>query len=145
MKNFLLLLVITILAACQNCEDDDGSTTLVDCDLNTIVSTVAFQNSISSPVSISFHTITENCLALDYTASGCDGSSWEVLLIASEDILEANPPQRNLKFILNNQEICTAVIQQEMTFDITNLQVANNNTVLLNIDGITEPILYEYQ
>ena len=58
--------------------------------------------------------------------------------------LEANPPQCNLKFILTNQELCTAVIQQEMTFDITNLQVANNNSVLLNIDEITEPILYEY-
>jgi len=144
MKNFLLLLVITILAACQNCEDDDGSTTLVDCDLNTIVSSLAYQNSTSDPVAISFNAITEDCLALDYTASGCDGSSWEVELVASEDILEANPPQRNLKFILNNQELCTAVIQKEMTFDITNLQVANNNSVLLNIDEITEPILYEY-
>lgn len=110
MKKLLLLLLITMLAACQDCEDDSGSINLLDCNLNTTVSSLAFQNSISSPVSISFHTITENCLALDYTASGCDGSSWEVLLIASEDILEANPPQRNLKFILNNQEICTAVI-----------------------------------
>tara|TARA_B100001146_G_scaffold127303_1_gene111686 strand:+ start:130 stop:534 length:405 start_codon:yes stop_codon:yes gene_type:complete len=134
-----------MFAACQNCEDDDGSTTLVDCNLNTTVSSLAYQNTTSSPVTISFYEITENCLALDYTASGCDGSSWEVLLIASEDILEANQPQRNLKFILNNQEICTAVIQQEMTFDITNLQVANNNSVLLSINGITEPILYEYQ
>ena len=31
-----------------------------------------------------------------------------------------------------------------MTFDIANLQVVNNNAVLLNIDEITEPILYEY-
>ena len=144
MKKSLLLLIIIMFAACQNCEDDSGSINLLDCNLNTTVSSLAFQNSISSPVSISFHTITENCLALDYTASACDGSSWEVELIASEDILEANPPQRNLKFILTNQELCTAVIQQEMTFDITNLQVANNNSVLLNIDGITEPILYEY-
>ena len=144
MKKSLLLLIIIMFAACQNCEDDSGSINLLDCNLNTTVSSLAYQNSISSPVSISFHTITENCLALDYTASACDGSSWEVELIASEDILEANPPQRNLKFILTNQELCTAVIQQEMTFDITNLQVANNNSVLLNIDEITEPILYEY-
>ena len=144
MKKSLLLLIIIMFAACQDCEDDSGSINLLDCNLNTTVSSLAFQNSISSPVSISFHTITENCLALDYTASACDGSSWEVELIASEDILEANPPQRNLKFILTNQELCTAVIQQEMTFDITNLQVANNNSVLLNIDEITEPILYEY-
>ena len=144
MKKSLLLLIIIMFAACQDCEDDSGSINLLDCNLNTTVSSLAFQNSISSPVSISFHTITENCLALDYNASGCDGSSWEVELIASEDILEANPPQRNLKFILTNQELCTAVIQQEMTFDITNLQVANNNSVLLNIDEITEPILYEY-
>ncbi|WP_304139552.1 hypothetical protein [Mesonia mobilis] len=144
MKKSLLLLIIIMFAACQDCEDDSGSINLLDCNLNTTVSSLAYQNSISSPVSISFHTITENCLALDYNASGCDGSSWEVELIASEDILEANPPQRNLKLILINQELCTAVIQQEMTFDITNLQVANNNSVLLNIDEITEPILYEY-
>ena len=144
MKKLLLLLLITMLAACQDCEDDSGSINLLDCNLNTTVSTLAYQNSTSSPVTISYNAITENCLALDYTASGCDGSSWEVELIASEDILEANPPQRNLKFILTNQELCTAVIQQEMSFDITNLQVANNNSVLLNIDEITEPILYEY-
>ena len=144
MKKSLLLLIIIMFAACQDCEDDSGSINLLDCNLNTTVSTLAYQNSTSSPVTISFHEITENCLALDYTASACDGSSWEVELIASEDILEANPPQCNLKFILTNQELCTAVIQQEMTFDITNLQVANNNSVLLNIDEITEPILYEY-
>ena len=144
MKKSLLLLIIIMFAACQDCEDDSGSINLLDCNLNTTVSTLAYQNTTSSPVTISFHEITENCLALDYTASACDGSSWEVELIASEDILEATPPKRNLKFILNNQEVCTAVIQKEMTFDITNLQVANNNSVLLNIDEITEPILYEY-
>ena len=133
-----------MLAACQDCEDDSGSINLLDCNINTTVSSLAYQNSTSDPVAISFHAITENCLALDYTASGCDGSFWEVELIASEDILEANQPKRNLKFILTNQEVCTAVIQQEITFDITNLQVANNNSVLLSIDGITEPILYEY-
>ena len=144
MKKLLLLLVITMVAACQDCEDDSSSINLLDCNINTTVSSLAYQNSTSDPVAISFHAITENCLALDYNASGCDGSAWEVELIASEDILEANPPQRNLKFILTNQELCTAVIQQEMTFDITNLQVANNNSVLLSIVGITEPILYEY-
>ncbi len=82
MKKSLLLLIIIMFAACQNCEDDSGSINLLDCNLNTTVSSLAFQNSISSPVSISFHTITENCLALDYTASACDGSSWEVELIA---------------------------------------------------------------
>ena len=63
--------------------------------------------------------------------------------IDSEAILESNPPQRNLRLSLKNDELCQAFITKEITFDIDILQVDGNN-VLLNLINSGDQILYEY-
>ena len=68
---------------------------------------------------------------------------WELKLIDSEDILESNPPQRNLRLSLKNEESCLAYITKELTFDISNLQV-NGNKVQLNLTNSDKNILYKY-
>jgi hypothetical protein len=64
-------------------------------------------------------------------------------LIDSEAILESNPPQRNLRLSLKNEESCEAIINKEVSFDISKLQV-DGKKVLLNIFNSSGQILYEY-
>ena len=87
--------------------------------------------------------ITENCLKINFSSSGCSGDTWELKLIDSEDILESNPVQRNLRLSLKNEELCLAFITKELSFDISNLQV-DGNQVQLNITNSDDEILYEY-
>ena len=82
-------------------------------------------------------------MKINFSSSGCGGETWEIKLIDSEDIMESNPPQRNLRLSLKNEEVCLAIVTKELTFDISNLQVGGNR-VQLNITNSEETILYEY-
>ena len=82
-------------------------------------------------------------MKINFSSSGCNGDTWELKLIDSEDILESNPPQRNLRLSLKNEESCLAYITKELTFDISNLQV-NGNKVQLNLTNSDKNILYKY-
>ena len=141
MKNILILLLIamTILS----CSNDDDNVNPSNCDLTTLISASEYTSAPSDQVTINSITIANNCLKIDFGASGCDGNTWELKLIDSESVFESNPPQRNLRLSLKNEEACQAFITQELDFDILNLQVEGNQ-VLLNITNSDQTVLYEY-
>lgn len=139
MKKILTLAIIGI--AVLSCSDNDDST---NCDFETLVSAEQYENAPSDQLSITGLEINGNCLKIKFSASGCDGNSWNVKLIDSEQILESNPIQRNLRLSLENNELCAAVPSKTLTFDISELQVLNNNKVYLNITNSVDQILYEY-
>ena len=139
MKKILTLAIIGI--AVLNCSDNDDST---NCDFETLVSAEQYENAPSDQLSITGLEINGNCLKIKFSASGCDGNSWNVKLIDSEQILESNPIQRNLRLSLENNEDCTAAPSKTLTFDITELQILDDNQVYLNITNSVDQILYEY-
>ena len=128
-KFIILLLFCTLLMNFQ-CDDDDVVQTSL-CDDTVLLDNSAYQTS-------------EDCLKVNISSSGCDGSTWELTLIDSEDIAESMPPQRYLKLILVNNEACLAVFNKEQSFDISTLRIEGINEVLLNIEDFPEPILYSY-
>ena len=138
-ENILLtLVIIAFISSCNNSEN--ASTT---CDKIVIISASEYENAPNDEITINHLSINGDCLKINFSASGCSGDSWEVKLIDSEDILESNPPQRNLRLSLKNEELCEAFITKELTFDIRNLQT-NGNQVLLNITNSDQQILYKY-
>lgn len=138
-KNILVgLVVIFGIVACHN--DDDNRT---NCDQITIVNAKEYKNAPNHLLTINSLEINDDCLKVNFSSSGCDGHSWEIKLIDSEDVLKSLPPQRNLRLSLKNIELCQAVIAKELTFDINNLRVEGNE-VLLNITNSNDQILYKY-
>lgn len=85
-------------------------------------------------------------MIINFSASGCDGNSWELVLIDADEILESLPLQRRLRLSLNNQELCLAVIDQELSFDISNIQLDESGEIELNFNNNTtdSSILYQY-
>jgi hypothetical protein len=71
-------------------------------------------------------------------------NSWILKLVAREEIIYSDPPQRDLKLSFQNNEVCTAVISKEFSFDLTTLEVNGTNKVFLNIVNAGEQISYEY-
>lgn len=144
MKNIVALIFFMTLAL-GACSNDDGriNPNNSTCDFGTIVSSVEYRDAPLDYLVINSLEIMDDCLVVVFSASGCDGNTWEVKLVDSEEIFESNPPQRNLKLFLKNQEDCEAFITKEMSFDISNLQV-DGNQVRLNITNAEENILYEY-
>lgn len=139
-----ILIIILFGATILSCSNDDNSENSNGCDLETIVSAEEYANAPSDQLSVNSLEINGNCLKINFSASGCDGNSWEVKLIDSEQILESSPAQRILRLSLNNNEDCTAVLSKTLTFDISELQINNSNSVYLNIKNSDDKILYEY-
>lgn len=140
MKKILTLILIGI--AILSCSNDDNANQN-NCDFKTIISGEQYVNAPDNQLVINSLDINDNCLKINFSSAGCEGNTWELKLIDSGDVMESNPPQRNLRLSLKNEELCEAYITKELTFDITNLKV-NGNKVQLNIINSDENILYEY-
>lgn len=144
MKKLLTLIFIGItILSCSDCPDDDDISNSNNCEFETISSAEQYQNAPSDALDINSLEINGNCLEINFRAGGCDGDTWELKLIDSEEVFESDPPQRNLRLSLKNEELCEVYIERELTFDISNLQV-NGNRVQLNITNSDDEILYEY-
>ena len=147
MKNLFFIVIalfaIGIFTAC----DDEQDEVLFPCSQQTVISATEYQTATSDPVSIDSLGITGNCLAITFSSGGCDGDTWQVRLVDSGSIAESLPPQRSLKLLLENQEVCLAMVTKTMVFDIHELEAEGEVSMLLNIidsDGENSQILYEY-
>lgn len=141
MKQIFSLLLIVLFAL--GCSSDDDCINQSDCDYQVIVDEQQYANVAISPLTIISLELIDDCLTINFGASGCDGNTWNPQLIDAGIILESLPPQRNLKFAIHNLELCDAYITKEISFDVSNLQV-DNSSVLLNITNEDESILYTY-
>jgi hypothetical protein len=140
MKNLYLLALISILLlSCSDGDDPDPS----GCDLGTVISQERYRNAPSDELTINSLEIEGDCLKISFSASGCDGESWKIVLVDSGSVLESDPPQRNLRLSLENKELCDAFITRELSFNIEKLRVEGGR-VELNLINSGDQILYEY-
>jgi hypothetical protein len=125
------------------CDEDD----IIDapCDQTVVVDNGFYQSAESGDYNLINTEINDNCLTIQISASGCDGTSWSMVLVDSGDVAESSPEQRFLKLVFTNNETCLAVFEQERTFDIRPLQIDGSNEIILNIEDFPEPITYTYQ
>jgi hypothetical protein len=133
------VLVLMLIVSCNKNEDNNEES----CDETVIISNSQFNNSDSNIFDINDIAIMDDCLIANISASGCDGGTWVLKLIDSDEILESDPPQRTLRLTLLNQEACLAFITREISFNISSLQV-DGGQVQLNLLNSGESYLYTY-
>lgn len=152
MKNILTLtLFLFLIFGCSKDDSNDtktntnnpSSSAVTSCDFKAVISPKEFKEAPAFPLTIQSLNIEGDCLKIQFSASGCDGESWEVKLIDSGTILDSDPAQRGLRLSLENKEICQAVISKEVSFDISNLKDGGNQ-ILLNFSQSGKSILYKY-
>ena len=119
------------------CQNDQSN-----CDQDVIISQTEYNNAPNHPVAILDMQIKDNCLKIKFGASGCSEDNWTVKLIDSGTVAESMPCQRTLRLSLNDIGDCTAYFENEMSFNIEDLQIRGDHSVQLNIGG--KSILYEY-
>jgi len=134
---FILLLMNT------QCDEDDGFLQ-EPCDQMVVVDSGFYESAESDVYSLINAEILDNCLAVNVSASGCDGNTWSMVLVDSGAVAESSPEQRFLKFVFSNDEECLAVFTQERSFDLSPIQVNGSNEIILNIEGFPEPLTYSY-
>lgn len=138
----LLLGTIFFSLLLTSCDKDDDNN-FIACDKQVVISADEYNTAPSDHLTVTSLEIDGDCLKIKFGSGGCSGDTWELKLIDSEAVLESDPPQRNLRLSLRNEELCEAYITKELAFDISILQV-DGNQVLLNITNSDDQILYEY-
>ena len=140
-KNLVFLFCLFVLFACH--EENESEENPTSCEQVTILNSELYLSAPSDELTINSLEINGDCLKINFSSSGCSGNSWELKLIDSEDVMESDPSQRNLRLSLKNEEMCEAYITKELTFDISNLRVGGSR-VKLNLTNSNKYILYEY-
>lgn len=120
------------------------TTLATDCNQVVYVDKDLYANHPSNFVTINHITLDNDCLNINFSASGCSAKTWVIKLIDSEEILESYPVQRKLRLSLKNEELCEAYLTKELSFDISNLQLEKENVIYLNVDGYNQQIEYRY-
>lgn len=136
--SFAGLLLVALLTACSK-----RTNHATECDQFVVVDLIDFQTAADDLMSVNTIELHGDCLSINFSAAGCDGESWRIRLIDAGFVLESNPPQRNLKFTLENDELCEAYITKEVSFDIRELRTTGH-VVILNLNDSDNQILYHY-
>lgn len=139
-KIFFLLLIVTA------CNDDDTNEELVsNCDdFGTELTVDEYEALGDFSENIVDVEIEGDCLQVTVSDSGCD-DSWPVNLHSPDVFISIGLiPNRPLKINIDNNQVCLAVFQKTVSFDLTAFQLDYVNQLTLNIEGWDEGIIYEY-
>lgn len=143
MKRVALSCLLLFALSCKTETEDDGP--VLKCDQTTLIDQSGYPSAPIGKATVSQAVVSGNCLKISYSSSGCDGSSWQVQLMTDGTVdLSTVPATRKLKLVLLSQETCTAVINKEKSFDISNLQVSGAQSVALNIENNGQVVVYQY-
>lgn len=139
-----ILVTGLILIFLQSCSDSDDNPFLDSvCDQITKVDNNRYKNTQSEDFSVRSLNITGDCLEVQIESSGCSGDTWKVDLIDAGRVAESYPEQRDVKLLLDNEELCDAIVIKTYSFDLRPVRTGNN-VVLLNLELWGEQIRYEY-
>lgn len=141
---FALLVVLLMNTTCN--EDDCCYPNPVFCEQSVVVDDDLFETTESSGFNIIGAVIEDDCLLIEFSASGCDTSTWLVAVYGSTNYDLSSPViSRFVKFNLNNNEACAAVFTSVESFNLESLQVEESNSIIINLEGWEEELLYQYE
>ncbi len=138
---FILCLNLILLASCDNPHDNPFLDST--CDQITNIDNSKYQNNQSEGFSIQNIKVNGDCLEVEIRSGGCNGNSWKIELIDANRVTETAIEQRDLKILLDNEELCNALVYKTYSFDLRPLRTESNK-VLLNLELWEKQILYEY-
>ncbi len=139
-----LFMLILLFSACETKECCVIPPYQNICDDSVIISTDQYDSASLESGTLLDVNITDNCLNIRISASGCDGSSWMIEAYDSDGVAESLPEQRFIKISFENPEKCLAVFAKEVSFDLYDLRVEGSQEIILNVEGWEEGLRYVY-
>lgn len=141
----IILLVIAIVSL-QSCVKTDGpipSFVGVSQADDIIIDSNLYTNAPSDSFKILNAQVTGSHLEIKVEYSGgCGNANFK--LIAAEELLESNPPQRRIRLSLDDQDECRSMIVRDLKFDLTSAQANGYNTLILQLREWETSLPYQY-
>ena len=143
MKKLFVFLPIILILSCNS--EGDNSTIENNCDFTSEIILEEDFNAINtSNYGIIEVELNGDCLGITFGSSGCGTDLWEENLYSTDAFYNVFPLQRDVKMELINDEMCLAVFQKTVSFDLTPFQIDGQSDLPLNINGWNEQITYGY-
>ena len=140
---FLMFLTGIFFVSCRHL-DDAPVPVIPNCDKNAVVDEIKYDETSIDNYGIDNVVLNGNCLEITITSSGCNPNNWDMNLFVVPSIATVYPPLFNAKVELINNELCLAVFQKTVSFDLTPLQRSGTNQIQLDIVGWNTSIIYQY-
>lgn len=146
MKNIFVLAVLigTLFISCSN-DDDNNPSNVTTCNSAAeVISEENFNGITTSNYNVTDIQLNGDCLEITTSSSGCDPETWEMNLFSVDAFYTVFPLQRAVKIELVNEQLCQAVFQKTISFDLTPFRIDGQNEIPLNIEEWDEQMVYEY-
>ena len=140
----LILFLGVFFVSCDFLDDHIKNPVTTTCDKSAVEDATRFHQVSTNNYTITNVVLNGHCLEIAIASSGCDPDNWTMNLIGAMSLAAVSPPHVGVKVELVNNEVCQAVFQKTVSFDLTDFQWVGQNQVQLNIDGWNTPILYQY-
>lgn len=102
-----------------------------------------YLNAVSDDFLILDVQIFETCLeVLIQYSGGCEGI--DVEMVGSGDYAESLPPQLAVRFIVDDDDPCEALVREHFYFDVTDLRYEGHDELQLNIEGYDFEVIVSY-
>ncbi len=129
MKKLIVIYSFVVLFSVA-CSDE---TVIASCGPD-VIESENFSNLQSDPFFISSAQIVDNCIEIEISTGGCDGTTWTAELYKSPLENLSLPPQFLMKLVLNDDEACEAAIRRSFNFDLSTL-VSENEEFIISLEG----------
>lgn len=155
-ENVAIILLILLISSCTNSQEPktqfnaspnniiQDSIVPINCSAQIVIDSKLYSDSLKSNLSINQVRIDGNCIMINYSSGGCDGSTWNLKLIGSDIIEGSYPETRGLKLVLENNETCEMDITKDIAFDLANIKMDNSSTIQLSLQNWDKSITFSY-
>ncbi len=123
--------------------DKPNTTNVASDDAVQVVSSAYFSNVSTDDYHISAANIVGDRLEITVNAGGGCGEL-NFSLLANELVIETSPEQQMIRLILDDQDICEALLEEKRWYDISSLKIGSHGTVILLLDGFDGRLEYKY-
>ncbi|MFT3902767.1 MAG: hypothetical protein QM727_06315 [Niabella sp.] len=111
---------------------------------NVVIDSDLYSQTSTKGYMITEASIVGDSLFITFGASGCDPKGWSTKLVSVEGIAKSNPPQRDIRLALTNDQDCLAFFSVKQAFNISNIKVSGYDKLTINLDGYEKPLRYSY-
>jgi len=122
-----------------SCNNDDNSDSISSCDFETIIDGDLYIMASESSYDVTNAIVTADCLEITIGSSGCDGETWEVLLVSDYPLAFGDNFGASLSLKLTSNEDCEAYLIRTYSFDLSVIH-NNNQDGVISLDGWDETL-----